>query len=162
MAFKPALCRADQSSSFGHSRPSPQTSVTTTLNCTLHHDPPHANNPTIRHTKALDKALDTWYNTGVGVKSVIVYHLHTSINTTHRSTMISIKMKPNDSMERAMTKLKNIVIKEGLYKELKDRRYYAKPSRKKKLKREEAARQRVKDLHKDIRAALRDEENFLM
>ena len=70
-------------------------------------------------------------------------------------------MKPNDSMERAMTKLKNIVIKEGLYKELKDRRYYAKPSKKKKLKREEAARQRVKDLHKDIRAALRDEENFL-
>ena len=76
--------------------------------------------------------------------------------------MISIKMKPNDSMERAMTKLKNIVIKEGLYKELKDRRYYAKPSKKKRLKREEAARQRVKDQHKDIRAALRDDENFLM
>jgi len=75
--------------------------------------------------------------------------------------MITIKMKPNDNLERAMTKLKNIVIKEGLYKELKDRRYYAKPSKKKKLKREEAARQRVKDLHKDIRAALRDEENFL-
>mgnify|MGYP003628596759 CR=1 FL=1 len=68
MAFKPALCRADQSSSFGHSRPSPQTSVTTTPNRALHHDPPHANNPTIRHTKALDKALDTWYNTGVGLK----------------------------------------------------------------------------------------------
>ena len=76
--------------------------------------------------------------------------------------MISIKLKPNDSMERAMTKHKNIVIKEGLYKELKDRRYYAKPSRRKRLKREEAARQRVKDLHKDIRAALRDEESFLM
>ena len=42
--------------------------------------------------------------------------------------MITIKLKPNDSIERAMTKLKNIVIKEGLYKELKDRRYYAKPS----------------------------------
>ena len=75
--------------------------------------------------------------------------------------MITIKLKPNDSMERVI-KLKNIVIKEGLYKELKDRRYYAKPSLKKKLKREEAARQRVKDLHKDIRAALRDEENFMM
>ena len=76
--------------------------------------------------------------------------------------MITIKLKPNDSMERAMTKLKNIVIKEGLYKELKDRRYYAKPSKRKKLKKEEAARQRVEDLHKDIRAAIRDEENFMM
>ena len=75
---------------------------------------------------------------------------------------ISINLKPNDSVERALTKLKNIVIKEGLYKELKDRRYYAKPSLKRKLKREEAARQRVKDLHKDIRSALRDEENFLV
>ena len=76
--------------------------------------------------------------------------------------MITIKLKPNDNVERAITKLKNIVIKEGLYKELKDRRYFAKPSKKKRLKREEAARQRVKDLHKDIRAALRDEETFLM
>ena len=76
--------------------------------------------------------------------------------------MITIKLKPNDRVERAITKLKNIVIKEGLYKELKDRRYYAKPGLKRRLKREEAARQRVKDLHKDIRAALRDEENFMM
>ena len=76
--------------------------------------------------------------------------------------MITIKLNPNDRVERAITKLKNIVIKEGLYKELKDRRYYAKPSLRKKLKREEAARQRVKDLHKDIRSALRDEENFLV
>ena len=76
--------------------------------------------------------------------------------------MITIKLKPNDSVERAMTKLKNIVIKEGLYKELKDRRYYAKPSLRKRLKREEAERQRVKDQHRDIRAALRDEDNFLL
>ena len=74
---------------------------------------------------------------------------------------ITIKLKPGDRTERAITKLKNAVIKEGLYKELKDRRYYAKPSKKRKLKREEAARQRVKDFHKDIRAALKDEENFL-
>ena len=76
--------------------------------------------------------------------------------------MITIKLKPNDRVERAITKLKNIVIKEGLYKELKDRRYYAKPSLKRRLKREEAARQRGKALHKDIRTALRDEENFMM
>ena len=75
--------------------------------------------------------------------------------------MISITLKPNDRPDRAITKLKNMVIKEGLYKELKDRRYYAKPSLKRKLKREEAARQRVKDMHKEIRAALREEENWL-
>ena len=39
MAFKPALCRADQSSSFGHLRPSPQTSVTITTNCPPLHNP---------------------------------------------------------------------------------------------------------------------------
>ena len=49
---------------------------------------------------------------------------------------ISIKLKPTDRFDRAITKLKNIVIKEGLYKELKDRRYYAKPSKKKRLKKE--------------------------
>ena len=76
--------------------------------------------------------------------------------------MITIKVRRGDDPNRAMQKLKNLVIKEGLYKELKDRRYYAKPSKKKRLKREEAARQRVKDQHKDIRAALRDEENFMM
>ena len=75
--------------------------------------------------------------------------------------MITIKLKPNDKPERAITKLKNIVIKEGLYKELKDRRYYAKPSLKRKLKREAAARQRVKDFHKEIRAAQREEDSFL-
>ena len=74
---------------------------------------------------------------------------------------ISIKLKPNDRADRAITRLKNAVIKEGLYKELKDRRYYAKPSLKKKLKREEAARQRVKDFHKEVRAAIREEENWL-
>ena len=76
--------------------------------------------------------------------------------------MITIKLKPNDSPERAFTKLKNIVIKEGLYAELKRRKYYAKPSLRKRLKKEEAERQRVKDKHKEIRAALRDEENFLL
>ena len=90
MANKPALCRADQSSSFGHLRPPPQTSVTTTLNCTSRHNPLHANTvlcgaqescqivPSYEalqrgarllfRGRALDKALDTWYNTGVGLK----------------------------------------------------------------------------------------------
>ena len=78
MAFKPALCRADQSSSFGHLRPPPQTSVTTTPNCPPLHDPHHACaahstvqescQATALRVGALDKALDIWYNTGVGLK----------------------------------------------------------------------------------------------
>ena len=75
--------------------------------------------------------------------------------------MITIRIKRGDDPNRAMQKLKNLVIREGLYKELKDRRYYAKPSLKKRLKREEASRQRVKDEKKAIRNAMRDEENWL-
>jgi len=75
--------------------------------------------------------------------------------------MITIKVRRGDDPTRAMQKLKNLVIKEGLYKELKDRRYFSKPSLKKRLKREEAARTRVKDEKKAIRNAMRDEENWL-
>ena len=74
---------------------------------------------------------------------------------------ITIRIRRGDDPNRAMQKLKNLVIKEGLYKELKDRRYYKKPSLKKRLKREEAARTRVKDEKKAIRNAMRDEENWL-
>ena len=77
MAIKPALFGASQSSSFGHFRPPPQTSVTTTLNCTSLHNPLHANTvlystqescQATARSGALDKALDKWYNTGVGLK----------------------------------------------------------------------------------------------
>ena len=74
---------------------------------------------------------------------------------------ITIRVRRGDDPNRAMQKLKNLVIKEGLYKELKDRRYFRKPSLKKRLKREEAARTRVKDEKKAIRNAMRDEENWL-
>ena len=74
---------------------------------------------------------------------------------------ITIKVRRGDDPNRAIQKLKNLVIKEGLYKELKDRRYHRKPSLKKRLKREEAARQRVKDLKKDIRSAQREQDNWL-
>ena len=75
--------------------------------------------------------------------------------------MITIKVRRGDDPTRAMQKLKNLVIREGLYKELKDRRYFAKTSLKKRLKREEAARTRVKDEKKAIRNAMRDEENWM-
>ena len=74
---------------------------------------------------------------------------------------ITIKIRRGDDPHRAMQKLKNLVIREGLYKILKDRRYFRKPSLKRRLKREDAQRQRVKDMKKDIKAAQREQENWL-
>jgi ribosomal protein S21 len=67
--------------------------------------------------------------------------------------MITIKVGRNQDPIRAMQKLKNKLIQEELFVELKKRRYYAKPSKKKRLKREEAEKQRVKDYRKAIRQA---------
>ena len=75
--------------------------------------------------------------------------------------MLTVKVRHNENPERAVSRLKNLVVSEGVLNTVKDKRYYRKPSLKKKLKREAAARQRVKDLHKEIRAAQRAEENFL-
>ena len=67
--------------------------------------------------------------------------------------MISIKIGPKQDAKRAMQKLKNRVIAEELFVELKKRRHYLKPSAKKKLKREDAAKQRKKDFNKAVRKA---------
>ena len=67
--------------------------------------------------------------------------------------MITIKVGHNQDPTRAMQKLKNKLIQEELFVELKKRRYYAKPSKKQRLKREEAEKQRVKDYRKAIRQA---------
>ena len=75
--------------------------------------------------------------------------------------MITIKVRNNESGERAISRLKNAMVREGTLVTLKERRYYAKPSLKKRRKREAAARQKIKDLHKDVRQAQREEESFL-
>ena len=72
--------------------------------------------------------------------------------------MITIKVHAGQDPIRAIQKLKNKLISEGLFQELKRRRYYAKPSLKKRLKREEAARTRVKDLRKQIARARKEEQ----
>ena len=74
---------------------------------------------------------------------------------------ITVRVRPGDDPNRAIQKLKNLVIKEGLYKELKDRSYHRKPSLRKKLKREEAARQRGKDTKKELKAAQREQDNWM-
>ena len=67
--------------------------------------------------------------------------------------MITIKIGPKQDPKRAMQKLKNRVIAEELFVELKKRRHYLKPSARKKLKRENAAKQRKKDFNKAVRKA---------
>ena len=75
--------------------------------------------------------------------------------------MLTVKLRRHDNPERAISKLKNLMMKEGVLNALKAKRYFQKPSLKRRLKRENAARQRVKDLHRDLRAIQREEENFL-
>ena len=72
--------------------------------------------------------------------------------------MITIKIGHNQDPIRAIQKLKNKLIQEGLFQELKRRRFYAKPSLKKRLKREEAARTRVKDFRKQVARARKEEQ----
>ena len=72
-----------------------------------------------------------------------------------------IKVKVYDkNMNKAIAKLKSLLVNEGLFKELKDRKYYAKPSLKKKLKREEAGKQRQRDLKKELKSLERDDLSF--
>jgi len=63
----------------------------------------------------------------------------------------------NNQVEGAMQKLKRQLIREGLFKELKKRRYFAKPSVKAKHKREEAEKAR----HKDRKRAVARVKNIL-
>ena len=74
--------------------------------------------------------------------------------------MITIKVGHNTDPIKAIQKLKNKLIQEGLFQELKRRRFYAKPSLKKRLKREEAARTRVKDFRKSVARARKEDENY--
>ncbi|MCP4295403.1 MAG: 30S ribosomal protein S21 [Proteobacteria bacterium] len=63
----------------------------------------------------------------------------------------------NNQIERSMRELKRLLIREGLFKELKKRRYHAKPCVKEKLKREDAEKTR----HKDRKRAAARQRNFL-
>ena len=67
--------------------------------------------------------------------------------------MITIKIGPKQDTKRAIQKLKNRVITDELFIELKKRRHYLKPSARKKLKREEAEKTRKKDFNKAVRKA---------
>ena len=78
--------------------------------------------------------------------------------------MISVKIGHSDNnlgkVIKAMQKLKQIVSRVGILNEVKKRRHYVKPSMQKRLKREEAERQRIKDIRKDIKQAERLEQQM--
>ena len=110
--------------------------------------------------RPLDKLNRSWYNTRVEKKENEL--LHGSCTPQPRiDHMLTVKLRRHDNPERAISKLKNLMMKEGTLNDLKRKRYFQKPSLRRRLKRENAARQRVKDLHKEIRALQRAEENFL-
>jgi len=68
--------------------------------------------------------------------------------------MVIVEVK-NGNMGKSLMQFKRTLIKEGLFKEIKKRKYYAKPSLARKLKREAAEKQRNKDLKRERRAALK-------
>ncbi len=78
--------------------------------------------------------------------------------------MITVKIGYKDNNQgkviKAMQKLKQIVSREGTLNEVKKRRCYVKPSMQKRLKREEAERQRIKDMRKEIKQAERLEQQM--
>tara|TARA_B100000029_G_C17342515_1_gene875822 strand:+ start:78 stop:302 length:225 start_codon:yes stop_codon:yes gene_type:complete len=74
--------------------------------------------------------------------------------------MISIKIGPRQDPNRAIQKLKKILINEKLFIELKKRKHYLKPSAKRKLKQEEAEKQRVKSRIEAIRRAEQEEKRW--
>ncbi len=65
---------------------------------------------------------------------------------------VTIDVK-DGNVPKALMQLKRTLIKEGLFKELKKRKFYVKPSVARKLKREAAEKQRNKDLKRELRAA---------
>ncbi len=56
-----------------------------------------------------------------------------------------LEVEVRDNLEKAMKILKRKLIKEGLFKELKSRRYYEKPSERKKRKSKESLKKLRKD-----------------
>ena len=74
--------------------------------------------------------------------------------------MISIKVKPKENINRVLSKFKSAVMNEGVMKDVRAKSYFIKPCLKRKLKREEAARQRMKDEMKAIRKLQNEEKEW--
>ena len=60
--------------------------------------------------------------------------------------MVQVKVKRGESVDKALRRLKKIMDKEGMMKQLRANRYFEKPSEKKRRK---AARARARAAHSD-------------
>ena len=65
--------------------------------------------------------------------------------------MITIKVRRNENINRVLSRFKAAVMSEGIMKTVKDKSHFVKPCIQKRLKSEEAARQKKKDEMKLIR-----------
>ena len=72
---------------------------------------------------------------------------------------ITVKNRSNNNF-RTLQSFKNKVNDEGILQDLKKKEYYVKPSRAKRLKSENAEKQRTKDLNKDIKNALKKQNDL--
>ena len=57
-----------------------------------------------------------------------------------------MEISVNNNLDKAMRVLKRKLIREGVFKELKSRRFYEKPSERKKRKEKEAQKKRRKEM----------------
>ena len=74
--------------------------------------------------------------------------------------MNTIKVKRNENMSRVLQRFKAAVMSEGIMKTLKNKSHFVKPCIRKRLKSEEAARQRKKDEMKLIRQAQNEQNEW--
>jgi len=74
--------------------------------------------------------------------------------------MITIKVKRNENMSRVLQRFKAAVMAEGTMKTLKNKSHFVKPCIRKRLKSEEAARQKKKDEMKLIRQAQNEQNEW--
>jgi ribosomal protein S21 len=74
--------------------------------------------------------------------------------------MITIKVKRNENMSRVLQRFKAAVMSESIMKTVKNKSRFVKPCIRKRLKSEEAARQKKKDEMKLIRQAQNEQNEW--
>ena len=74
--------------------------------------------------------------------------------------MITIKVKRNENINRVLSRFKAAVMSEGTLKTVKEKSHFVKPCIRKRLKSEEATRQRKKDEVKLIRQAQNEQNEW--
>ena len=74
--------------------------------------------------------------------------------------MITIKVKRNENINRVLQRFKAAVMSEGTLKPVKEKSHFVKPCIRKRLKSEEAARQKKKDEVKLIRQAQNEQNEW--